>query len=323
MSIKFSTATPVYNGMPALRRCIGSVRGQAATESLKALDGETPDGSLNKFNDLNEGNARLNATVSAEVQHIIQDGGSKDGSVEFLLAFMAQHPSTSNYQPSFCSEADKGMYDAINKAWGKSDGDILSWLNSDEQYLPGTLSKISSFFEAHPKTDVVFGNMIIVDAEGRPIAARREIDLCKRHIANGALFVFSGAMFFHRRLFDRGILKFDTMYKLAGDMDLVLHLMDHGAVFRHVDEYLSLFTADGGNLTTRRWEQMQSETQEIRAKYGGHNSAIRRLFLLDRYVKRCLRGCYVRRPVHFDYVQDESGRSSRIDAGGVGRAYRL
>jgi hypothetical protein len=48
--MKFIIATPVFNGMPALRRCIGSVRGQTATEPLKSLNVETPDGSLNDLN---------------------------------------------------------------------------------------------------------------------------------------------------------------------------------------------------------------------------------------------------------------------------------
>jgi glycosyltransferase involved in cell wall biosynthesis len=360
------------------------------------LNVTTPKGSLNGNSTLTCND--LNATVPVAVHHIIQDGGSSDGTVDWLRQYdaevrrqqsevssdlrssavaeaMADRPISDlcpAYTFSYSSERDAGMYDAINKAWARGlgmmaggrghppsfgsgetggagvgktnnksprvaersslqgkpitnnrDDTIVAWLNADEQYLPGTLQKVARYFETHPEADVVFGDMIIVDSEGTPIAARREIDTCKRHIANGVLFIFSGAMFFHRRLFDRGILKLDIQYKLAGDMDLVLHLMENGARFHHVNNYFSLFTADGENLTTRRWDAMQSEAQEIRKKYGGHNGPVRRLFLLDRYVRRRFCGCHRKADLNFKYCLDETGLAKTISAEQVGYSYNL
>ena len=68
-------------------------------------------------------------------EQLVQDACSTDGTPEWLFR-----------QPDLkaVSEPDAGMYDAINRAWGRAQGQILSWLNSDEQYLPGTLRMFST-----------------------------------------------------------------------------------------------------------------------------------------------------------------------------------
>ena len=50
------------------------------------------------------------------------------------------------------------MYDAINRGFARASGDIVCWLNSDEQYLEGTLAKVADYFETHPDIDVLFGD---------------------------------------------------------------------------------------------------------------------------------------------------------------------
>ena len=107
--MKFSVVTPLFNGMPELKKCIGSVKSQASN--------------------------------SIRVEHLIQDGGSNDNSIEFLENYMNNQLNVTNdegknYDFNFQSSNDKGMYDAINKGWLRSTGDIYSWLNHDEQYLP-------------------------------------------------------------------------------------------------------------------------------------------------------------------------------------------
>ena len=53
------------------------------------------------------------------------------------------------------------MYDAINRGFAKASGDILAWLNCDEQYLPGALAKVADHFARHPRTDILFGDIIL------------------------------------------------------------------------------------------------------------------------------------------------------------------
>jgi GT2 family glycosyltransferase len=323
------------------------VRGQTATEPLKSFNVETPppgersfhgagDGSLNgastsTCDDLNEAGGRLNATVPVVVHHIIQDGGSTDGSVEFLKEYAARHPSpdTPAYTFSYSSERDAGMYDAINKAWERgvgivgsnkcavgSDGvhstfnnsqsTILSWLNSDEQYLPGTLQKVADYFESHPDVDAVFGDTIITTSTGVPYAARKEIPLRKIYVANGFLYALSCSTFFRRSLWDSGLLKLDTQYRYSADLDLVLRLLSQGVRFGHINDFVALFgVEEGKNLSFR--PEMKDETIAIQKKYGSFSSPVlRKAIMICRYAERLLGGCYRPVPVSFEYAVNEN-----------------
>jgi len=73
------------------------------------------------------------------LEYIIIDGGSTDGSVEIIKKY-------EKYLAYWVSEKDKGQTDAINKGFQKSTGETLAWLNSDDTYLPGTFYKIVKDF---------------------------------------------------------------------------------------------------------------------------------------------------------------------------------
>lgn len=246
-----------------------------------------------------------NTATSIAVQHLIQDGGSKDGGVEFLQEFKTRHATDCTYQFSYISESDNGMYDAINRAWARSDGQILSWLNADEQYLPGTLEKVSDYFEQHPGIDMVCGDYIIVTADGVPVAARRDIPLRKIFIINGFLYAASCTLFYRRKLWENGLLKLDTQYKYSSDADLVLRLLSSGVKCGRIPEYLSIFGVEvGRNLSFS--EAMKVESDIIKKKYGASSSRWKqRFFMMLRHLERLWRGCYRRQAVRFNYVEDE------------------
>lgn len=257
----FSVVTPVFNGMPQIRACIGSVRNQ---------DG-------------------------VRVQHCIQDAGSTDGSAQWAEA---------QTDLDVRCEPDAGMYDAINRGWARSSGNILCWLNADEQYLPGTLRRVLDVFEKNPSVDVVYGNTIIVAPDGQPFAARREIPLRKVYVANGFLYALSCSLFFHRRLFDRGWMAFDPGYKNAGDVDLVLNLFDRGAVFFQLNAYLALYGVDGNNISIT--PRMHEELASVRHKHGALPMRwLQQLVLAGRYAERLIRGCYRADMVTYPFALNE------------------
>src|SRR5438105_12902146 len=94
------------------------------------------------------------ADQQAEAEHIVQDAGSDDGTLDWLRQ---------DRRVTVFVEKDQGMYDAINRGMRLASGDILAYLNCDEQYLPGALRRAAAFFEQHPGIDVLFGKNIIVD----------------------------------------------------------------------------------------------------------------------------------------------------------------
>jgi len=94
------------------------------------------------------------------LEYIIVDGGSTDGSPEVI----------ERYQDKFAwwvSESDQGQADAINKGFRKATGEIVAWLNSDDLYLPGTISSAVELFQKNPAAGVIYGDAVSADADGR------------------------------------------------------------------------------------------------------------------------------------------------------------
>ena len=256
------------------------------------------------------GSVRGQSGVARE--HIVQDACSTDGTGQWL----ASQPDIHSV-----SEHDTGMYDAINRGWRRSGGEILSWLNSDEQYLPGTLATVSKFFEANPKIDFVYGHALVVDGEGSVLAARREIRLSHTYIANSFLNAYSCTLFFRRRLLDDGILLLNESLRYAADMDLVLRLLADGRRHARIDSYLGAFTLDGTNLSCH--QGMLDETAEVQRRHGGFRSPLlRRIVTLGRYFERLMTGSYRRSSITYRRCIDEVPHYESIVGTAVSGSYR-
>jgi len=274
--MKFSIATPVLNGLPALRACVASVRRQ----------------------------------THRELEHLVQDGGSTDGTVDWLRAQSGL---------DWRSATDAGMYDAINQAWARSAGDVLSWLNADEQYLPETLATVGAHFEGHPDADAVFGDCILVNPRGAPLAARREIPLRGWYAVNGTLYVQSCTLFVRRRALDK-FGGFDTSFRIAGDKEWILRLYRGGARFDHVSRYLALFSLGGANLSRR--PEMRTESDRIRARYGAYRwPPLRLLPRAARWLEKALRGGLGRQRVSYRRANADTGELEEVQ-GVVGSRWR-
>jgi glycosyltransferase involved in cell wall biosynthesis len=279
----FSVATPTRNSLDKLKRCVGSVRGQ----------------------------------TEVALEHLVQDAASTDGTAEWLRTQAAMHD---DLYP--VSEVDGGMYDAINRCWQRSTGRYLSWLNSDEQYLPGALAQVQACFEAHPSVDVVSGDFLVTDAHGRAIALRREIPLRRFYVANTHLNTMTCTLFFRRELWDRGLLQLDTRYRYAADKDLVLRLLAAGARFHHLPVVLSAFGIDGTNLSTH--QGMAQEAEAVRLAFGAFRwRTLRALAFGARRAERLLRGCYGKTNMEYSYAIDELPRYARFEVKRLGSRYSL
>lgn len=97
-----------------------------------------------------------------DLEYIIVDGGSTDGSVEIIRNY-------SDQLTWWVSEPDKGQADAINKGFRGATGDIVAWLNSDDMYAPGALRDASAVFRSNHEIGMVYGNAISYDRDGFPL----------------------------------------------------------------------------------------------------------------------------------------------------------
>jgi len=87
-------------------------------------------------------------------EYLIFDGGSTDGSVKIIKKYAKKYPTIIKWQ----SKKDNGQVDAINQGLKMASGDIVAYLNSDDYYLPGSLSKVAEYFASHPNCRWLVGD---------------------------------------------------------------------------------------------------------------------------------------------------------------------
>ncbi len=186
------------------------------------------------------------------------------------------------------------MYDAINRAWDRATGDIISYLNTDEQYLPGTLTKLAQFFTDHPDVDLVFGDALIVDETGKPIAYRRVVKPNAAHTRVVHLGVMSCTMFFRRSWLDRGFF-FDPQYRAIGDAELVCRMLAAGACVGMIPEPLAAFTITGQNLGAN--PKALAEAAHWSNSAPLWQKAAAPLLRLENWTRKALAGAYAKHPI--------------------------
>ncbi|OGO46342.1 MAG: hypothetical protein A2Z30_07045 [Chloroflexi bacterium RBG_16_64_43] len=96
----------------------------------------------------------------ARMEYIVFDGGSSDSS----RAVIEKHaPRLAHW----ASEKDRGQANAVNKGWARACGEILGWLNSDDQLAPGALEHVAHALRSNPTTAMIYGDIREIDAHGR------------------------------------------------------------------------------------------------------------------------------------------------------------
>lgn len=233
-------------------------------------------------------------------EHIVQDPGSTDGTLDWL--------STDRRVRAFI-EKDHGMYDAINRGVRHSNGDLLAWLNCDEQYLPGSLSTVSKWFDAHPDIDVLFGDVVIVDQKGSYICHRKMQIPSRYHTWTCHLSTLSCGMFFRRSLLaDRGFW-FNEKLRDVGDGEWMVRLLTAGVKMGTLGQFTSVFTRTGANMSVA--PNALQENLQFRGGAPAWARAARPLLILHHRLRRLLGGMYRQRPFAYDIYTLDSPMQRR------------
>lgn len=183
--------------------------------------------------------ASISDQQGVQAEHIVIDGASRDGTADWLAAQSGI---------GWLSEKDSGMYDAVNKGLRMARGELLAYLNCDEQYLPGTLAFVQEFFAKNPDTDILFGDFLVARPDGSFIAYRKSFAPKPLYIYASFLYTFTCTMFFRRRVIDDGFW-FDPRLRVAGDAEWLLRVLNAGYAVRHLPRYLSVFIDSGANAS--------------------------------------------------------------------------
>jgi len=160
-----SLITPVYNGMRFIESCIKNVIAQ-----------NCPD-----------------------VEHVIVDGGSTDGTVDVIRSYAEKFPHI-----RWVSKKDRGQSDAMNKGIDMANGEIIGFLNVDDYYEQWTLREVLALFKGLPEPSLLVGNCNVWDNEGKLWFVSRPKMISLRNLLLGrfmeAFPMNSSAYFYHKSL---------------------------------------------------------------------------------------------------------------------------
>ena len=281
MNHKFSIVTPTFRQLDWLRLCIASVRDQVLSSPLR-------------------------------VEHIIQDAGTpgieelarelgaefyRDG--ELVVRFKecgtgvppAIIKSTDNREAGYClkvfSEKDAGMYDAINRGLAHSTGEICAWLNSDEQYLPETLSKVAEIFQQQTKLDILLGDAILLNSSLEPICYRRIMVPGLWHTRLAHLHSLSCAMFFKKSALPSPPL--NPRWKVISDAVLMEHFLVNRKNIHACRLPLAAYAFTGQNLSA---DKNCNELEQWWAETRRPPRVLKPLVVIHNRFRRLLAGAY-------------------------------
>lgn len=226
--MKVTIVTPVYNGMPWLPDCVNSVAGQR---------------------------------VDVEVEHLVFDGGSSDGSAEWLREHTAL-----GYRATI--GPDKGQTDALIKGFEGSTGDILGWLNADDMLEPGALRRVVEVFTSQPSLALLTAVCLLIDTRGAitgvisppPV---RTFEGLLRYPTNPA----QPATFFSAEAYRR-VGGLDRRYDLAMDVDLWLKLARAGPMEILPTEVLARFRVHPNAKSVAAYRRAVRQDLRIRRRHG-------------------------------------------------------
>ena len=290
LNYKVSIVTPTFRQLDWLRLCIASVRDQVVATPSTLDSGPS----------------------SLSIEHIIQDAGTpgieelarefgaefyRDGKLVFSGQKEKRETSHRHLQPpdkdqaayslKIFSEKDAGMYDAINRGLARSTGEICAWLNSDEQYLPETLSKVAGIFHQQTKLDILLGDAILLNSSLEPICYRRIMIPSLWHTRLVHLHSLSCAMFFKKSALPNPPL--NPRWKVISDAVLMEHFLVNRKNIQVCRLPLAAYAFTGQNLSA---DKNCKELAQWWAETRWPPRVLKPLVVIQNRFRRLLAGAY-------------------------------
>jgi glycosyltransferase involved in cell wall biosynthesis len=219
-----------------------------------------------------------------EIEHILIDGGSTDGTLEIL------HQRRQQIE-ILVSEPDNGLYDAMNKGIRLATGDIIGMLNADDLYANHhVLDDISQIFQSQD-VDAVFGDLEYFNPTQVtiPIRLYRSAGFTPEKLSSG-LMPAHPTLFLMKSVYDRFGL-FKPEYKIAGDFDFIARIFKNGDLrYAYVPRVLTRMQI--GGVSTRGIKSTFLLNKEILRSCKENHISSNVLKLLLRYPKKFLEYVY-------------------------------
>lgn len=223
-----------------------------------------------------------------DTEYIVVDPGSGDGSRDIIDSY-GDRVQVRVY------ERDQGAADGLNKGFAHATGEILCFLNSDDDFLPGAFENMARALQAHPEADFVSGCGWFTDDQGR--RGRRIVPtrLSINDYVYGSSTVFQQGTFFRRHCFER-VKGFNVANRTSWDGELFLDFLRAGLRHEVVYDDVANFRIYGESITGSG-RLMQAYLQDAQRMFaaakgrprGGHDAVLSTIYRLTKMVRhpRC------------------------------------
>lgn len=209
------------------------------------------------------GSAYLEETIKSVIrqkypnlEYIIIDGGSSDTSVDIIKKY-------EEYITYWVSEPDGGMYEAIQKGFENSSGEIMSWLNSDDMYHPNSFFTIAEIFMNHKEVHWLTGYNTHYDENNRTVALKEAYPHTKYDMfLEREKFIQQESTFWTRSLWEIAGAKVDINLKYAGDFELWIRFFRYAKLHR-VSALIGGFRVRSGQLSQLNMKQYVKESNQV------------------------------------------------------------
>jgi len=242
--VRFSIVTATLNRMKYLRECVESVFEQGYED----------------------------------VEHVIVDGGSTDGTVPILESLSTRYGNRIRW----ISEPDRGISDGVNKGFQMVTGDVINWIGSDDKLAKGALPMVARYFDDHPAALWLYGSYVMIDGNGDFLQMRKATEFnYRRFLRTG--YICGPSLFVRAELARRvGPVREDLLY--AMDFEWCLRMA--GVAPPHkLDPILAYFRWHPGSVSMARRMVQLDEGLAISLAYARSGSERAQVIAFNRTIK--------------------------------------
>jgi glycosyltransferase involved in cell wall biosynthesis len=175
------------------------------------------------------------------LEYFIMDGGSSDGTIDIIRKYQSQISG-------WHSEPDKGMYDALNKGFARTSGEVMGWISATDQLHTGGLAVVGSVFRDLPQVEWITGRPTGFNEEGMTTLVLDTPHWSRsRFLAGANRYIQQESTFWRRGLWERAGSRMDSSRRNGADFELWVRFFRHAKLYP-VDGLIGGFRAHGDSL---------------------------------------------------------------------------
>jgi glycosyltransferase involved in cell wall biosynthesis len=159
------------------------------------------------------------------LDYFVVDGGSTDGTVDVIREYEGQISG-------WISEPDNGMYEAINKGFARTSGEIMGWISGTDMLHPGGLRVVASVFRDLPEVEWINGRPSIFSEDGMTVSVYPVPRWSRyRFLAGANQCIQQEGTFWRRSLWDRAGGYVDASRRFMSDFELWVRFFRHARLY--------------------------------------------------------------------------------------------